>query len=292
MKNVLITGRNSYIGKNIECILKDNENFIINKVSVRDSKWQEQDFSVYDSIIHTAALVHNRGYNQEDYEEINVELTKDLAVKAKKEGVRYFIFMSTMGVYNQNNKFINKSTSLSPKTMYAKSKLDAEKFLRSIESEDFKVAILRPPLVYGYNSPGNYLKFSKAAQLLPLLPQFNNKRSMIYIKNLTEFIKLLLENEVPGTFFPQNKDYVNTSTLFKEISKVHSKAIFILPLTNFLVRVLIILNDNFKKIFDDFIYDKSLPGGPNDNENPKLINYNTVSFEKSIKETEGKSNEK
>lgn len=292
MKKVLITGKNSYIGKNIECTLKNNDNFIIDKVSVRDAKWRELDFSVYDSIIHTAALVHTKGYSQKDYEEINVKLTQDVAVKAKEEGVRYFIFMSTMGLYNQNNKFINKNTPLSPKTMYAKSKLDAENFLRSIESETFKVAILRPPLVYGYNSPGNYLKFSKAAQFSPLIPKFNNERSMIYIRNLTEFIKLLLESDVSGTFFPQNKDYVNTSLLFKEISKVNNKSIITLPLTTFLVKILIKLNDNFKKIFDDFVYDKTLPGGPNDNENPKLSNYNIVNFKQTIKETEGKAYEK
>lgn len=292
MKKVLITGKNSYIGKNIECTLKNNDNFIIDKVSVRDAKWRELDFSVYDSIIHTAALVHTKGYSQKDYEEINVKLTQDVAVKAKEEGVRYFIFMSTMGLYNQNNKFITKNTPLSPKTMYAKSKLDAENFLRSIESETFKVAILRPPLVYGYNSPGNYLKFSKAAQFSPLIPKFNNERSMIYIRNLTEFIKLLLESDVSGTFFPQNKDYVNTSLLFKEISKVNNKSIITLPLTTFLVKILIKLNDNFKKIFDDFVYDKTLPGGPNDNENPKLSNYNIVNFKQTIKETEGKAYEK
>ena len=159
---VLITGKNSYVGKNIGNFLL-YKNMEVKYVSVRNGI-SEDEFTDVDVVVHCAAIVHKKEAKFATlYDKVNYELTVDIAEKAKKKGVKQFIFMSTMAVYGKSEGEINGNTPLQPKTLYGESKLKAEKALEKIADENFKVSIIRPPMVYGRSCPGNYKKLRMLA---------------------------------------------------------------------------------------------------------------------------------
>ena len=227
MKKVLITGANSYIGTSFESYIKTKHPAYcsIDTVDVKDESWQSKSFAGYDSVFHVAGIAHSdSGKISKDkerlYYSVNTELAVKTAQKAKADGARQFIFMSSAIVYGDSapmgkEKLITKETPPSPANCYGDSKLKAEEGLRRLEDESFKVVILRCPMIYGKGSKGNYPTLSGLARKLPLFPNVKNSRSMLYIENLCEFVKLMIEDEQTGTFWPQNQGYSNTSDLVK-----------------------------------------------------------------------------
>ncbi|WP_075983037.1 NAD-dependent epimerase/dehydratase family protein [Bacillus massilinigeriensis] len=286
MKRILITGVNSYIGTSFEkWVSQYPDKYSVDFISIRDDHWKEKSFSGYDVIFHTAAIVHVKENDTGKYFKVNRDLTVELAKKAKKAGVKQFIFLSTMGVYGTETGYITKDTIPTPKTPYAQSKYEAEKLLFEISSDDFNVAVLRPPIVYGKGCPGNYRRLAKLALKLPFFPDIENKRSMIYIDNLSEFIRLVIDNGVGGVYFPQNKEYVNSTELVRLITKANGKDITISKFLNGAVFIGLKLSGTVKKVFGSFVYDKDMLGVYILN-NGSLINYETTSFEESIMKTE------
>lgn len=263
MMRILITGKNSYVGQSfIDYCEKNNLCFEIDKISVRGDDWESYDFSQYDSIIHVAGIAHNSSDSKlkELYYEVNRDLTIHIAKKAKKEGVSQFIFLSSMIVFgNQPNgkTRITTDTKPNPDNFYGDSKLQAEKGLLELGTEDFHVTILRPPMIYGKNSKGNYPLLSRFAQKSPVFPDYPNKRSMLYIENLCELLKLMIINMESGIFHPQNKEVVQTSEMICLIAKQYGNKVWFTrlgnPLINFLFKVNLI-----KKVFGDFYYDETM----------------------------------
>src|SRR5690625_667013 len=264
MKRILITGKNSYVGNSLEKWLSQYpDKYHVDKISLRDGTWKEEDFSLYDSIVHVAGIAHisNDPKMEETYYKVNRDLTIKLAKKAKNEQVKQFIFMSSIIVYGNSDLkdgVIDEDTVPVPANFYGESKLQAENGIKTLEDEHFKVAIIRPPMIYGKGSKGNYPKLSKAAQKLPIFPDFENKRSMLHIDNLSEFLMLVIDNEDKGTFFPQNKEYVNTSELVKMISEAHGKKIRLVKLFNPVLSIILHKIDFVSKVFGNLVYDKSL----------------------------------
>lgn len=287
MKKILITGINSYIGTSFEkWVNKWPDKYKVESIDVRTDSWRELSFKGYDVILHVAAIVHVKEKNTNEYYKVNRDLALDIAKKAKCEGVKQFIFLSTMGVYGIETGYITKDTEPKPITPYAKSKYEAEKLLNELDNECFKVAILRPPIVYGENCKGNYPKLASLAKKLPVFPDLKNQRSMIYIDNLSEFIRLLIDYEIKGLFFPQNKDYVSVTELVTYIAKIHGKEIKTTKLFNLAINLGFYFSKTLKKIFGSFVYDKELPGGPGTNINGIEFIYETCSFEESVYRTE------
>lgn len=284
MKKILITGVNSYIGTSFKnWVSQHPDKYSVDFISIRDAHWKEKSFSGYDVIFHTAAIVHVKENDTEKYFKVNRDLTVEIAKKARNEGVKQFIFLSTMGVYGTETGFITKDTEPTPQTPYAHSKYEAEQLLLEINSGNFNVAILRPPIVYGRGCPGNYDRLAKLATMLPIFPNINNERSMIYIDNLSEFIRIVIDNIYGGVYFPQNKDYVNTTDLVRLIAKAHGKEIKTSKGLNGVVAIGIKLSGTLRKVFGSFVYDRGMSGSPG-----AKINYNVVSFEESIIRTEGR----
>lgn len=215
--NIVITGTTGYVAKQLAKYLYGFDK--VEQVSVRNSI-DGLSFEGIDCIVHCAALVHKKEkqLQENDYVKVNTELTLALAERAKKEKVKHFIFLSTMAVYGNESGIINESTKLSPKTYYGKSKLMAEKGLCKLESDDFIVSIVRPPMIYGPNSPGNYSSLRKLAKITPVFPFVQNQRSMLFIEHLTEFIQQLILQKDSGIFHPQDSWFMNTSLLVKEIA--------------------------------------------------------------------------
>lgn len=287
MKKILITGANSYIGRSFnKWVSKWPDKYKVDSIGVKTDEWKKKSFVSYDVVFHVAAIVHVKENDIDKYLEVNRDLALELADKAKQEGVKQFIFLSTMGVYGTETGYITKDTEPKPKTPYAKSKYEAEKLLNEINDNNFKVAVLRPPIVYGKDCRGNYPRLASMALKSPFFPDMKNERSMIFIDNLSEFIRLIIDYEVDGLFFPQNKDYVNTTELVATIAKAHGKALKATSLFNSGVNLGLNLSETFRKVFGSFVYDKEMPGGPGTLISGKRFDYETCSFCESISHTE------
>lgn len=286
-KKILITGKNSYIGRSfIEYCKKNEIDFEIDELDVRGEEWKLYDFTPYDSIFHVAGIAHNSSDPKlEDlYYKVNRDLTVAIAKKAKQDGVSQFIFMSSMIVFgNQPNgkTKITADTKPNPDNFYGDSKLQAEKGLQELASENFKVVILRPPMIYGKGSKGNYPLLSKFAQKSPVFPNYPNKRSMLHIDNLCEFVKLMILNKESGTFHPQNPELVQTSEMVRLVAKHHNNRIWFTKLWNPLINLLSRINV-IQKVFGDLYYDETMSIYKNKN-------YQVVNLKKSIILTEKNS---
>lgn len=230
-KRILITGKSSYIGnKFIEWMEESNEDYQIDTISVRDDSWKDIDFSKYDTILHLAGIAHvSRDPKMKElYYSVNRDLTISIAEKAKNDGVKQFIFMSSIIVYGDgvgSDGLITEYTIPKPRDFYGDSKLQAEDGLWQLNTDTFNIAIIRPPMIYGEGSKGNYPKLAKLALKVPLFPKLENKRSMLYINNLCEFLKVLIMSRDSGIYFPQNNEYTNTGELIKLIGSIYDKNI-------------------------------------------------------------------
>lgn len=262
-KKILITGKNSYIGRSfIKYSANNNINFELSELDVHGEEWKQVDFSRFDSVFHVAGIAHNSSDPKlkDLYYEVNRDLTIAIAEKAKQDGVQQFIFMSSMIVFGNepNGKTrITSNTETNPDNFYGDSKLQAEKGLLELNSNDFKVVILRPPMIYGKGSKGNYPLLSKFAQKSPVFPNYPNKRSMLHIDNLNEFVKLMIQNEENGTFHPQNEELVQTSEMIRLIAEYHGNKMWFTKIINPLISRLFRVNI-IKKVFGNLYYDESM----------------------------------
>ncbi|WP_326929628.1 NAD-dependent epimerase/dehydratase family protein [Bacillus sp. m3-13] len=187
MKNILITGKHSYVGKNLEKWLNKYppDLYLTDSISLRDDSWKEKDFSKYDVVFHVAGIAHIKETeeNAHLYYKVNRDLAYETAKKAKNDGVNLFVFLSSMSVYGIESGLIDKHTPPRPISNYGKSKLEAEYLIEDLADDNFKVIILRPPMIYGKGCNGNYPKLVNLAKKSPFFLDIKNKRSMIYIDN-------------------------------------------------------------------------------------------------------------
>lgn len=217
MKRILITGANSFVGTSVEkWLMRHPEEYVVDTVDTIDGKWKEADFSKFDVVFHVAGIAHvdPKPEMAPLYYKVNRDLTIEVAQWAKEHGVRQFIFMSSMIVYHAskslNGTVIDANTQPKPNDFYGDSKLQAEKGIRELESDDFKVAILRPCMIYGTNGKGNFQRLARMAKRTPFFPAWHNMRSMLYIDNLCEFVKQAIDRDLSGTFHLQNREYADT----------------------------------------------------------------------------------
>lgn len=282
MKQILITGANSYIGTSFEKWLEASEgDYQINTLDMIDPKWRQFDFSPYDAIFHVAAIVHKNEKNMDPtlYDKVNRDLPIELAGLAKAAGVKQFVFLSSMSVYGNKEEVITKETKEDPSTYYGKSKLAAEKGLMQLESADFKVLMMRPPMVYGPKATGNYTRLSKLSHITPIFPNIANQRSMIYIDNLLEFVRKAIDTNLSGLHFPQNKEYVTTSQLVKTIRDVNGKKTLLTAIFNPIIKLLSNVSQ-FNKLFGNLVYAKEL--------STEVFDYQVADFHESVRKSEEK----
>ena len=254
MKKILITGANSYIGTSFENWMKQYEDYQIDTVDTINNKWRTADFSKYDTVFHVAGIAHIKETkkNAPLYYKVNRDLAIEVAEKAKATGIKQFILLSSMSVYGMTTGIITKNTTPVPKTNYGKSKLEADIQIMKMSDENFKVAIMRPPMVYGEGCKGNYQILKKAALKLPIFPDIENRRSMVYIDVLSKYVKKLIDREKNGYFYPQNQEYVCTSKMVKDIAEQNGRKIILVKCFNPLIKL---FNKGlFGKIFGNLIY--------------------------------------
>lgn len=299
-KRVLITGAGSYIGEAFRVYAAEYYPALeIDAIDMIDGSWREKDFSSYDIVYHVAGIAHaDVGKVDEEtkgkYYAVNTDLTVEVCEKAKAEGVKEFIFMSSMIVYGDSapygkRKVVDEYTVPAAANFYGDSKLQADVAVRDLADDKFKVIVLRPPMIYGRGSKGNYPLLAKLAKRLPVFPAVDNQRSMLYIENLCEFlcqimlVKEFKENAI--VLIPQNGEWTKTSEMVKEIAVVSGKKIHELkamtPAVTIVSKIPGKIGGLVNKAFGNNCYAHSLSFYPG-------INYQITTLQESVKMTEGK----
>lgn len=255
---VLVTGATGFIGRVLVAeLLKQNFNVSIvvrqktNQFSGEVKQFIVGDFgnnpdftaglAEVDCAIHLAGRAHiidkNKASELDGFLNINRDLTLRLAKQAVDSGVKRFLFLSSIGVNgNQNNKPFFETDTPNPQEPYAISKYEAEQGLMQLSQDTgLEVVIIRPPLVYGANAPGNFgrlIQWANAKFILPLPLGFvKNSRSLIAIDNLVDFIITCsvhskAANEI---FLISDDDTLSTTKLLKKIAKAFDRRPLLLP---------------------------------------------------------------
>ena len=297
-RKVLITGKGSYIGESFQKYAEEHyPSLEIDSVDMLDPSWRKTDFSLYDIVYHVAGIAHADvgkvdAKTKEKYYEVNTDLAVEVCKIAKKAGVKEFIFMSSMIVYGESaplgkDKIIDEHTVPHPANFYGDSKLQADVAVRELADDNFKVVVLRPPMIYGKGSKGNYPRLSKLARKFPLFPDVDNKRSMLYIENLCEFlcqIMLIYRFDRKAVILiPQNKEWTSTSQMVRDIAEVYGKNIYELKTLESCVaigsKIPGKIGGMVNKAFGNSCYKQSISVYAG-------VNYQTTILKESIKKTE------
>ena len=279
--NILITGAGSYVGTSVERWIKNHSNHRVDTLDMLKDTWRDADFSIYDVVYHVAGIAHvNAKANMEAlYYKVNRDLTIEVAQKAKEAGVKQFIFMSSMIVFHESRslqpEMITSDTQPCPNGFYGDSKLQAEKGLRELESDTFKVCILRPPMIYGPNSKGNFPRLIKLAAKTPVFPDFHNQRSMLYIDNLAEFVLQAVNRQLVGTCYPQNRELSDTVEIIRYFAKAQNHKVWFAKWLNPIVHIASHFLQPINKMFGTYYYAPQM--------SKMDFDYQLVSFEESLK---------
>ena len=282
--NVLIIGKDSYIGNHIdEWLSKYGWN--VTQLDVLTDEWKTYDYTPYDAIVHVAGIVHRPDcHDWELYKRVNTDMPIAIATMAKEQGVKQYVFFSTMAVYGSGKalspNITDENSKLEAKGMYGRSKLMAEEGLAQLQDEHFKVAFVRPPSVYGKGCKGNYIsRFAMVARKMPIIPTAytNVKQSFLYIDNLSELVRLIIERNLCGPFCPQDEISVSTNELLETIcdglgKKYRSSKLLglLVPLIKFIPIV--------KKAYGGMEYSRSLS-------DIQGMNYVVVPFKEGMRRT-------
>ena len=285
MKRILITGANSFVGSSIEkWLLCEPENYLVDTVDTMNDVWKRADFSKYDVVFHVAGIAHvdPKPEMAPLYYKVNRDLTIEIAQHAKASGVKQFIFMSSRIVYHTSKSLKGDVTTCdtkpNPNDFYGDSKLQAEKGVNELTNDTFKVANLRPCMIYGLNSKGNFLRLGWLATKIPVFPAWHNKRSMLFIDNLAEFVKQVINRELAGTFYPQNAELADTTEIVRYFAKKYHHKIWISRVFNPLVWFGAFFLPQLPKMFSDSYYEPEM--------SKYDFDYQLVSFEESLRRLE------
>jgi UDP-glucose 4-epimerase len=277
MKKVLIIGGNSYLAKSFIKTYHDSFSLKVLKrgEGLRDYfELSEDDFKGFDVVINFAAIVHDKSADEVSHKKYNFELVKYLSKLAKKAGVKHFIQISTIAVYG-NKEYIDSNNSLKPVTPYGINKLKADEYLLSISDDRFGVSILRPPVIYGKDAPGNVLSLIKFLKLSLVAPfgYYKNRRSFLSIDNFINALYLILTRESKGVFLLRDKELVSIGELVSIILHELDKKAFIAPIPSFVSKI---KKPIFSKLFGDLVIDDSITL-------EQLGEYRVISIRDSIK---------
>lgn len=259
IKNLLITGSNGYLGSSFIKEYKDKHNF--EKFSLLNQKLKNINFDSIDVILHCAALVHQKVENPyERYYEVNIEYPIKLAKLAKNHGVTQFVFISTIAVYGDEKEKLDENTICKPITLYGKSKLEAEKELLNLNDDSFVVSIIRPPMIYGKDAPGNIDSLIKLIKKLPLLPlgRIENKRNFIYIQNLCNMIDEIITQKQNGIFLASDDEPLSTTRLIELIAKNLNKKIYLIKIPFFETFLKMVKPSFHKRLYGNLEVDNTL----------------------------------
>ena len=284
MKRILITGAGSYVGESVrKYILAKDSSFQIDAVDTMGDNWKQANYSQYDVVFHVAGIAHvNADPKMEPlYYKVNRDLTIEIARHAQAAGVKQFIFMSSQIVFHESQSLktevLTAETKPNPNGFYGDSKLQAENGLKALRAEggQMKMCILRPCMIYGPNAKGNFPRLAKLACKTPICPAWHNKRSMLYIDNLAEFVLQAINRELEGTFYPQNRELADTVEIIRFFAKEAGHRVWITRLLNPFVWLGSFILQPINKMFATYYYYPEM--------SKMDFDYQLVSLEESLK---------
>ncbi len=286
---ILLTGKNGYISNKLyDALIADGHECEMISLRADDTEtgksgaaenWMSRvSLAGFDVLIHCVGIVHKKA-SSIDYYRVNTDLTIELGYKAKADGVKHFVFLSTMAVYGAIDGIhgltvISKETQADPKNDYGRSKFLAEEGLKAISGNGFNVTVLRLPMVYDtdLHALGNMTRLMKQIlrfrlPFLPVVfPMIDNKRSMLNITSLSAYIQKLVTGfadagDIVNNFqinLPQDDEYICTSLLVREIASIHGQHIRLSRVLGALVRacMYIIPLPFLRKMFGSLVYEK------------------------------------
>lgn len=282
----MLVGIGGYIGgKFTDYINKNYPDWQIDAVDSMNRKWADADFHGYDAVYNVSGLAHAyaRHGSEKLYYEVNGQLPIDVATKAKAEGVPMFVQMSSQIVYGDmsglgEDKVITAEIVPSEPTVYGKSKMMAERGLVALVDNSFQVALVRPPLIYSEFARDNFPRLVNFAKKMPVFPKLKNRQSMVYVDNLCELVKLIIEHNQGGVYYPQQECYIETSKIVADIAEAVGNKMWQTRLFNPALRFLskMPMFDFIHKAFGSIVYDMKMS-------NHFDGKYRVVSYEESIK---------
>ena len=309
--NILITGASGFVGSHLANYFSKDENvnlflltsnknlksFSKNSSVIIYSDFLKINFSKLlkdiDVIVHLISKQHELNFfrrNYSDYYQINVKYTQKLVKEAKKNKITKIIYLSTIkvyGEYSSHNEIFTEHSKTNPQSYYGKTKLLSEKIIKAeLENSKTKYSIIRIPLVYGRNSKGNIKLLSKYINTrLPIFFNYKyNKRSLINVINLSEFIALVLKNNNSDNklLLISDNNYYSTNDIICGLIKKNKKnnltiyfGLFtLIKILNIIFRIRLLnnlysnftcsnqfakdlMNWNPKYVFSDYISNKS-----------------------------------
>lgn len=258
-KKVVVTGGSGFVGARLLSALCSSEEFLVTSItrgrssshirmvnevvveSIGSETVYGSLFTGVDSVVHLAARVHVMNEHSEDplrdFRDVNLLGTVNLARQAASSGVRRFIFISSVKVSGerteQGRPFV-EAMGASPEDSYGQSKFEAEEALKEIGKEtEMEVVIIRPPLVYGPGVKANFRSLMRLCNTALPLPfgAIHNRRSLIYLDNLVDFILCSIEHPAAAneTFLVSDGEDVSIATLVSRIRKLEDRRCLLLP---------------------------------------------------------------
>ena len=280
----LVVGASSYIAK---AFIKKYETQCSITALTRNDRLHsyfdltDEQFQGFDLLINFTAIVHQKKPDLESSHTINTELAIFLAKKAKKAGITHFIQMSTIAVYSPSSTHINESTQTLPTTVYGQTKLKADVQLSAMRSSTFKIAIIRPPVVYGPDAPGNMHALISLIQKgipLPFL-YTKNHRAILYIDNLTNALFQIMLLQADGIFILRDELSPSLATLSTTINQHLQKECKLFTPPTLLIKFLIRFKKlPFFKLYGDLELDDSFAY-------QKIGRYSTISLNEALEKT-------
>ena len=266
MKKILVVGKGGFVGTSFANYMKKfKDKYELTFISSMNHEWEKISFSGYDAVYNASGLAHANAKDGTDdlYYEVNGKLPGEIATKAKAEGVPVYISMSSAIIYGDMSnvgikKIITKETEASPEGIYGKSKIMGEEMVTQLADDKFHTAIIRPPMIYSEYAPENFELLCKFAVKSPIFPKLYNEQSMIYADNLCELLRLIIDNQAGGIYYPQEKEFIHTSKLVKDISYASGKRMLITGIFNPILKKMSGRVRFVRKAFGNVIYDKSL----------------------------------
>jgi len=256
---ILVTGSNGYLGSSF--INNYKAKYFFEKFSLLNQRLDDINFNEIDVVLHCAALVHQKVEQPyEKYQEINVDYPLKLSKLAKQNGVKQFVFISTIAVYGEEKEKLDENTICNPIIAYGKSKLEAEKELLKLNDDNFVVSIIRPPMVYGKDAPGNIDSLIKLVKKLSIIPLggIENKRSFISIQNLCHMIDEVIIQQKAGIFLASDDESLSTTRLIELIAKNLDKKIYLLKIPFFETLLKIVKPSFHKRLYGSLEVDNSI----------------------------------
>ncbi|WP_181394973.1 MULTISPECIES: NAD-dependent epimerase/dehydratase family protein [Pseudidiomarina] len=268
---IYISGSGGFIGRYVLAIARTKNIYYrcIHRYSV-DESFCENNLSDF-ALIHLAGRAHVlKELSESAYEEFakaNCDYAVDVALSAAKNGLKRFVYVSSVGVYGKSysNSIISENTPLAPIEDYAKSKLDAERKLTILSKElGFELVIVRPALVYGFDAPGNIERLLKLTAKLPVIPiaEKCNKRSFVYVENLVDFLLLVaMHPKAAGKTFNIADEPISTHDLINNLAKGMGLKRHLFAPPRFIWELLLRLTGKkkiYEQLFEDLVLDMSL----------------------------------